>query len=794
MGDYKAQWVVLAEALEDAHDVLLGKATQPRHCKARTGWYNYVFKICNAPGGSGFIDFAYQSLVTWAGRRLDVAVAPILSACRDAGVDADADSADVDGSMSAEAEELVFREVTRHFGAWRALRSFAAAALNYVDAQVQKRGLKRSISEIFFTRFHDLVYAKVRVPLLRVILRRIATARNGSVIDMRTLQDAVSVFVEVATSVERDDVAKQQKYDADFARFYLDAMADHYSEAAACTFSADGGPFEFMLWAERSITFEEQLNAKVARRTPRGEVLARLDRAMLAPMARDMIAHPNAGFAALLTEMRPESLGRMHRLLRHITVSAVGEEGAEPTTGAHLMGQELQLRITHDADALVSQFVDSVSEGALSLERPLVEGIMALSSRHIDLSCDQYARDPVMYAHLRRGFATSINRRLTRTDPKPGGGDATEKKPTSFSEVLATYCDAVMKRDLKDVVDPDAELERLDQLLQVFTYLEEKDVFQDFYKAKLARRLLQTTPNEDLEKAFLERLQREMGKAFTHKMEGMLLDRESTKQHAERFNKDAMSAGLPATFDVQVLTEANWPSYKSDTLVQPMSLKRCAEAFTRFYKRSNATRKLTWINMLGSSLLHVTFNRGAKDVSMSIYQAAVLLAVDQQRMISVAEIAEAIGFEVKAVKPHLASMYLNKQFSMIALVDKDGAKQPPNKSIQDTDRFVVNDGFMHKMRKFKVPTAMMASGAGSGMPTESEIDSRRKIQVDAAVVRIMKSRRTMNFTELQDEVIRQLTKYFIPQPKLIKLRVEDLVTRDYLRRHDDDPKMFDYLA
>jgi hypothetical protein len=43
-------------------------------------------------------------------------------------------------------------------------------------------------------------------------------------------------------------------------------------------------------------------------------------------------------------------------------------------------------------------------------------------------------------------------------------------------------------------------------------------------------------------------------------------------------------------------------------------------------------------------------------------------------------------------------------------------------------------------------------------------------------------------------VIRQLTKYFIPQPKLIKLRVEDLVTRDYLRRHDDDPKMFDYLA
>merc|ERR1711991_1230412 len=268
-------------------------------------------------------------------------------------------------------------------------------------------------------------------------------------------------------------------------------------------------------------------------------------------------------------------------------------------------------------------------------------------------------------------------------------------------------------------------------------------------------------------------------------MEGMLLDRDTTRMHAERFKEDSASAGLGCEFDVQVLTEANWPSYKPDTMVPPLSLRRCVEAFTRFYKRSNATKKLTWINQLGQATVQVKFPKGSKDVTASLYQASVLMTIDELGSASVSEIAETLALDTKAVKPHIAAMYMHKMTGMLNRVDESGGKLEVAKTM--------NEGFMHKMRKFKL-TSASTHASSAGNPTDAEIDGRRKIQVDAAVVRIMKSRKTLAYQDLQDLVISQLSRQFVPQPRLIKTRVEELVTREYLRRHEDDPRMFDYLA
>lgn len=90
------------------------------------------------------------------------------------------------------------------------------------------------------------------------------------------------------------------------------------------------------------------------------------------------------------------------------------------------------------------------------------------------------------------------------------------------------------------------------------------------------------------------------------------------------------------------------------------------------------------------------------------------------------------------------------------------------------------------------------------------MDDDRKHEVEAAIVRIMKSRKHLLHNDLVTEVIRglimsntiilflkvtnQLKGRFMPDPVLIKKRVESLIERDYLERDKTNLKLYIYLA
>lgn len=78
-------------------------------------------------------------------------------------------------------------------------------------------------------------------------------------------------------------------------------------------------------------------------------------------------------------------------------------------------------------------------------------------------------------------------------------------------------------------------------------------------------------------------------------------------------------------------------------------------------------------------------------------------------------------------------------------------------------------------------------------PSEKSIVEDRKPAIDAAIVRVMKARKTLDHNDLLAEVTRQL-QYFQPQPKIIKAQIESLIEREYLERSKDNEKVYNYLA
>jgi hypothetical protein len=65
--------------------------------------------------------------------------------------------------------------------------------------------------------------------------------------------------------------------------------------------------------------------------------------------------------------------------------------------------------------------------------------------------------------------------------------------------------------------------------------------------------------------------------------------------------------------------------------------------------------------------------------------------------------------------------------------------------------------------------------------------------MDASIVRIMKTRKTLSHAELQGEVVKSLSARFIPTFPAIKIRIEALIEQDYLARWEDR-KGYNYLA
>ena len=72
--------------------------------------------------------------------------------------------------------------------------------------------------------------------------------------------------------------------------------------------------------------------------------------------------------------------------------------------------------------------------------------------------------------------------------------------------------------------------------------------------------------------------------------------------------------------------------------------------------------------------------------------------------------------------------------------------------------------------------------------TEERVFQDRQYQIDAAIVRIMKMRKTLSHNLLLTELYNQLK--FPVKPPDLKKRIESLIDRDYMERDRDNASVF----
>jgi cullin-3 len=109
-------------------------------------------------------------------------------------------------------------------------------------------------------------------------------------------------------------------------------------------------------------------------------------------------------------------------------------------------------------------------------------------------------------------------------------------------EYLSLFIDDKLKKGVKGMSEQDIE-QVLDKTMILFRYLQEKDVFERYYKQHLAKRLLlNKSVSDDSEKNMISKLKTECGCQFTSKLEGMFKDISVSNTMMEEFKAHIQSS------------------------------------------------------------------------------------------------------------------------------------------------------------------------------------------------------------------------------------------------------------
>ncbi|GAU50501.1 hypothetical protein TSUD_409760 [Trifolium subterraneum] len=169
------------------------------------------------------------------------------------------------------------------------------------------------------------------------------------------------------------------------------------------------------------------------------------------------------------------------------------------------------------------------------------------------------------------------------------------------------------------------------------------------------------------------------------------------------------------------------------------------------------------------------------DLNLPAEMASALLLFNSSDRLSYSEILTQLNLNDEDVIRLLHSLSCAKYKILI--------KEPSTKTISPTDYFEFNSKFTDKMRRIKIPLPPV----DEKKKVIEDVDKDRRYAIDASIVRIMKSRKVLNYQQLVVECVEQLGRMFKPDVKAIK-RIEDLISRDYLERDKDNANLFKYLA
>eukprot|EP00485_Elphidium_margaritaceum_P002331 CAMPEP_0202686960 /NCGR_PEP_ID=MMETSP1385-20130828/2697_1 /ASSEMBLY_ACC=CAM_ASM_000861 /TAXON_ID=933848 /ORGANISM="Elphidium margaritaceum" /LENGTH=767 /DNA_ID=CAMNT_0049341651 /DNA_START=114 /DNA_END=2417 /DNA_ORIENTATION=+ len=608
-------------------------------------------------------------------------------------------------------------------------------------------------SEQGYTLYRQNVFEQFKDTARNAVLNCIQRERDGEEQDRDLLRDSILVYVELGNKLKKVEL---QIYKDDFHKALVAQTKQYYKQKSRFWLDQQTCP-EYLVQAEKCVQDEEgRLASYIDKYSNEGLMTATRDE--LLKHHQDELLSKSTGIDSMLerttgadAEAAKEDLARLYRLYSCV-------QG-----GNSKIADSVKVHIC----SLGNNYIQKSKEakGAEKSDHELIRSLIDLHDRFLKIVKTQFQSEQVFHKALKEAFEEFIN------------------KEYYTSALLARFANDILKKGTKIAI---ADLENtMDHVVMLYGYIRDKDIFERDYQQYLASRLLQDlSESEQSERSMIGKLKTESGYHWTSKLEDMFKDIQRSKELMVDFKKK--HTDFECELNVSVCTTGAWPTSSIQPVKKPVDIATVSERFTQFYLNRFSGRRLNFQMDKGKADVSVQFSAKVKKILVvSTYQMLVLLLFNNKQTWTFKEMVDATGIPREDLMVAVLSMAHPKVKAM--------RKAPNTKEVADDHKFQINPKYTNPRAKIPIPTLNIKPDKPEEDNANMEAIYRlRRHQMDAAIVRIMKARKTLKHPDLVTEVVKQLRGRFTPKPVDIKKRIANLIELEYLERDENDRQLYHY--
>jgi len=570
---------------------------------------------------------------------------------------------------------------------------------------------KKNIYDVYtlhLVQWRLTLFEAVHEKVMDAVLKMVEKQRHGETIEHGQIKSIVDSFVSLGLDESDPTKSTLDVYRFNFERPFLEATKNFYTNESA-QFVAENSIVEYMKKAEVRLDEEaERVNMYL-----HPDILGPLTKTCNTALIADHSAILRDEFQVLLDNDRYEDMERMYNLLLRIP------DGLDP------LRAKFEAHVRKAGLAAVAKVA---AEGDKLEPKTYVDALLEIHTQYQGLVAKAFKDEPEFTRSLDNACKEFVNRNQVC---KSGSN----KSP----ELLAKYCDILLKKSAAGAEESDLE-NTLTQIMTVFKYIEDKDVFQKFYSRMLARRLVHTnSSSDDAETSMISKLKEACGYEYTNKLQRMFQDIQISKDLNAGFKE--FESGLesdikPIDATYSILGTGFWPLSPPNTdFTPPAEIAKALERFGQFYGQKHSGRKLTYLWQLCKGEIKANYCKNQKTpytFQVSAYQMAILLLFNENDKNTYEAILETTQLAADQLDPSLAILLKAR---VLIVSGGDGSdKVAPGKT------FSLNYDFKNKKIRINLNMAIKSDQKQEADETHKTIEEDRKL--------LMQVSKLVNYHEL----------------------------------------------
>ena len=588
----------------------------------------------------------------------------------------------------------------------------AAKYVNHLFKYLNRHWVKREVDEgkkdvydvytLHLVSWRQVFFDKVHSSVMDAVLKMVKKQRDGETIEQSHIKSIVDSFVSLGLDETDTTKSTLDVYRFNFEKPFLDATTKYYEEESK-QFVAQNPVVEYMKKAEARLQEEKDRVGLYLHQ----DIMNPLMKTCLGVLVTDHSTLLRDEFQVLLDTDRQEDLARMYKLLARII------DGLEP------------LRTKFEAHVRKS--------GLAAVEKVAIEGENMEPKTYVDTLLEVHSQYQQLVDNAFNGESEFVRSLDNACKEFVNRNKVCVTGSTRSPELLAKYTDTLLKKSGKSAEEADLEASLI-QIMTVFKYIEDKDVFQKFYSRMLAKRLVHSSSaSEDAETSMIGKLKEACGYEYTNKLQRMFQDIQISADLNSNFKEWVSKAldeeEMKRTVDsnYHILGTGFWPlTAPATNFYPPADIVKTYDRFQSFYFDKHNGRKLTWLWQLCKGEIKANYIKNSKipyTFMVSTYQMAILLLFNDSDTVTYEDMQKATALSNEYLDPSLGVFVKAK----VLLPSPENGKPEPGTS------YSLNFNFKNKKIKVNLNINVKSEAKQEVEDTHKTIEEDRKLLMQVCI-------------------------------------------------------------